>query len=428
MRVILNKTKLILLALVLFGTTSALAEQVPFDTNLTFFKRKAEIKVKNCYGSGWCKLENNNYVKRFDIEKKPGRVYTIRGFKSEVYERNSKLKKDKKLWKYVQKKVKKSKKYKKNHKFGYSPASVVKKYYYTKGQARKYKKPVEYKKDDLILIKKHYRSGWSRLDNGSYIKRREITGVPFSLYTVRSKIAYVYIKNKFFKKNKDMYKYAKEYSYRKADTKKDFNRGYTRVYIIKSYLRGKEWFVDGLILMASVGSSTGTATITDIDKELWAEDDLDKPAGSVFDIGAGVVLNKNLTATANVQMATWGQAKVTNAYLGINYITSGTGMRFKVGALAGYSIMQWSESPLLNAVEEDKTLKHDSLLYGVQAGVLFPVADNFELTLKVQAMLLNQIFKHNATDDNPDGDGTIEHSMQTNMLLGVRYKFGVVNE
>ncbi len=427
MRVILNKTKLLLLMIVLFGSTLAVAESLPFDTNATYFKRKAEIKVKNCYGSGWCKIENNNYVKRFDIEKKPGRVYSIREFKSEIYERNSKLKKDKKLWKYVSKIAKKNKKYKKNFKFGYSPASIVKKYYRNKGQERKYKIPIQYKKDDLILIKKHYRSGWSRLDNGSFIKRREITGVPFSLYTVRSKIAYIYIKNKFFKKNKDMYSYAKDYSYRKADTKKDFNRGYTRVYVIKSYMRGKEWFVDGLLFMASVGSSTGTAT-TDIDEALWAEEDLDAPAGSVFDLGVGVVLNKNLTATANIQMATWGKIKVTNGYLGINYITSGTGMRFKVGALAGVSMLTWTKPPLNNAVDEDQNLKQDSILYGIQAGVLYGVSGNFDITLKAQALLMNQILKHNATDANPDGDGSIEHTMQTNIMLGIRYKFGVTEE
>jgi len=427
MKLILNRSKLLLLALSLFGSSFAVAQALPFDTNLTYFKRKADIKVKNCYSSGWCKIENNNYVKRFDIEKKPGRLFKIRDFKSEVYERNSKLKKDKKLWKYVSKRAKKSKKYKKNYKFGYSPASLVKRYYALNGRRSKYKKPISYKKDDLILIKKHYRSGWSRLDNGSYIKRREITGVPFSLYKVRSKIAYVYIKNKFFKKNKDMYKYAKDYSYKKAVTKKDFNRGYTRVYVIKSYLRGKEWFVDGLILMGSVGTSMGTAT-TDIDKNLWADDDLDAPAGTAIDLGVGVVLNKNLTATGNIQMTTWGKAKLTNAYLGINYITSGTGMRYKVGALAGVSMLTWSESPLNNTVEEDKNLKQDSLLYGVQAGVLYGVADNFDITLKAQLLLMDQILKHNATDANPDGDGTLKHTMQTNIMLGVRYKFGVVPE
>ncbi len=412
----LIKIKLLFLSFILLVTTSSIAEKLPFDTDLTHFNRNANVIVKACYRSGWCKIENGNYIKRYDIEKKRGRVYKIRKEnKAEAYIRSSKLKKNKRLWRYIKKVVKKNKIHYKYHKSGYTPVSVVKRYYDAKGQKNRYKKKESYNKDEIVVITKHYNSGMSRLDNGTYIKRSQITRVPYSLYKVRKRVAFVFIKNKLFKHDEEMYAYAKNYAYKKASTKKDFQRGYTEVKPIKNRTQDTNQFVDGLILMASAGKSN-TAIDTDIEKALWVDDELDEASGNIVDIGAGVVLNKNLTATGNIQHTKQGLAKITNLYAGINYITSGETIRFKIGAIAGVSMLKWSEAPLEFARDNYKDIKQEAVLYGVQVGILFGFSDNLDMTLKAQGLMLNQ------TLEVKDTQNTLEHGLQTNIMVGLRYK------
>ncbi|RLA74529.1 MAG: hypothetical protein DRG11_04685, partial [Epsilonproteobacteria bacterium] len=142
----------------------------------------------------------------------------------------------------------------------------------------------------------------------------------------------------------------------------------------------------------------------------------DEASGNIVDIGAGVVLNKNLTATGNIQHTKQGLAKITNLYAGINYITSGETIRFKIGAIAGVSMLKWSEAPLEFARDNYEDIKQEAVLYGAQVGILFGFSDNLDMTLKAQGLMLNQ------TLEVKDTQNTLEHGLQTNIMVGLRYK------
>ena len=152
---------------------------------------------------------------------------------------------------------------------------------------------------------------------------------------------------------------------------------------------------------------------TDIDAQNVVSGSVFDDSGYVGDFGIGYEFSENFFMSANLQYSKLDDVSVTNVYGTINYQFSNEKIKPFVGAIIGYSFLEWKNDPIADAVVRDT--KGDSFTYGGQVGISYEATEAIELSMMVQRFEFVQ-------DTFIDGEA-FEHKNQTNFLLGVRYDF-----
>lgn len=134
-----------------------------------------------------------------------------------------------------------------------------------------------------------------------------------------------------------------------------------------------------------------------------------------YELGAGYYIRENIFTELAYQQSMLDLADVDSIYMSINYAF--TDMMFSpyVGALLGYSTLDWETAPYNAGISNDVT--SDSSIYGVQAGASYPLMNHLSLSAKYQYITLDHIL--NITN----GTGEIKHNNVQQIFGGLKYEF-----
>ena len=138
-------------------------------------------------------------------------------------------------------------------------------------------------------------------------------------------------------------------------------------------------------------------------------------SGKVFEFGVGFKHSKRIFSTVAVQRNSLDIADIDNIYGSINYQFPMKKAQPFIGALVGYSQLDWSKRP--HPVFINEKLKSKSFIYGLQAGIEKEVSKNYSIFMKYQYIK----YDHNIEILN--NTSNIEHNSGQNLLLGLRYTF-----
>jgi len=138
-------------------------------------------------------------------------------------------------------------------------------------------------------------------------------------------------------------------------------------------------------------------------------------SGALFEGGVGYYFTQNIFATVAYQRSTLDIVYLNNYYASINYQFSDVFLKPYIGLLAGFSQLEWDESPY--RLLQDNKFSSEFAMYGVQAGIEYDFTENWSLFGKYQYV---------SYDHHMDilwDRNTIDHNSAQNFLLGVRYAF-----
>jgi hypothetical protein len=136
-----------------------------------------------------------------------------------------------------------------------------------------------------------------------------------------------------------------------------------------------------------------------------------KDSYTLLEAGLGYRYNPNYFATASVQRDTNSQTELTHFLASVNYQFADTLFKPYVGLVGGYGELVWKKPPIETS---DKDTKASEYLLGVQAGIEYPLQDNFSL------YGLYQYIPTGYTTEIGD-DATMEHKEFNTIQIGVKY-------
>ncbi len=141
---------------------------------------------------------------------------------------------------------------------------------------------------------------------------------------------------------------------------------------------------------------------------------LDK-SGRVLEFGIGYKYSKKIFSTFAFQRSTFDISSIKNIYGSINYQFPIKTIQPFIGALVGYSQLDWSKRPHPMLINEN--LKSDSFIYGVQTGIKKKVSQNYSIFAKYQYIK----YDHNIEIQN--NTSNIKHNAGQIFLIGISYIF-----
>jgi len=139
---------------------------------------------------------------------------------------------------------------------------------------------------------------------------------------------------------------------------------------------------------------------------------------NVIEAGVGYRHSEDVFATAFVQNATLDQVNIFNINASVNYRFSDLAIMPYVGAVVGYSMLEWDEVPVDTAGHQNVETKLDAdhMTFGIQAGAEYELGNQITLFGKYQVLTfdhLMEIFQ----------DSDIQHANLQNVQGGIRYEF-----
>jgi len=139
---------------------------------------------------------------------------------------------------------------------------------------------------------------------------------------------------------------------------------------------------------------------------------------NVIEAGVGYRHSEDLFATAFIQNATLDQVNIFNINASVNYRFSDLAIMPYVGAVVGYSMLEWDEVPVDTTGHQnvDSKLDADHMTFGIQAGAEYELGNQITLFGKYQVLTfdhLMEIFQ----------DSEIQHANLQNVQGGIRYEF-----
>ena len=137
-------------------------------------------------------------------------------------------------------------------------------------------------------------------------------------------------------------------------------------------------------------------------------------SGKILELGVGYKHSERIFSTIAVQRSALDIADIDNLYGSVNYQFPMEKAQPFIGALVGYSQLDWSKRP--HPVFINETLKSKSVIYGLQAGIEKEVSKNYSIFMKYQYIK----YDHNMEILNTNN---IEHDSEQNLLLGLQYTF-----
>ncbi len=139
---------------------------------------------------------------------------------------------------------------------------------------------------------------------------------------------------------------------------------------------------------------------------------------NVFEAGIGYRHNEDVFATAFIQNASLDQVNIVNYNASVNYRFSDLMIMPYVGAVVGYSTLEWDEVPVVTDghTNVETKLDADHMTFGIQAGAEYEVGDQITLFGKYQVLTFDHLMEIFQTSD-------IKHANLQNVQGGVRYEF-----
>lgn len=138
-------------------------------------------------------------------------------------------------------------------------------------------------------------------------------------------------------------------------------------------------------------------------------------SGKVLEFGVGFTHSKRIFSTVAVQRNALDIADIDNIYGSINYQFPMKKAQPFIGALVGYSQLNWSKRPYPVFINEN--LKSKSFIYGLQVGIEKEVSKNYSIFMKYQYI------KYDHEIEILNNTSNIEHDSGQSLLIGMQYIF-----
>ena len=161
----------------------------------------------------------------------------------------------------------------------------------------------------------------------------------------------------------------------------------------------------------SIGINASYITMTNYLKEEYQTKGTDDQAGfgGEFLIGYRFL---SYEAVTGLQKTFLDNAYITNYMLGANFYFN---EQVYFGGILGESHLKWKKSPITNTVKENK--EQVKKYYGFEMGLDNPLYNTLSFYTKYQILFLDH--KTNINDQK----GIINHNIQNNIGIGVKYGF-----
>ena len=140
----------------------------------------------------------------------------------------------------------------------------------------------------------------------------------------------------------------------------------------------------------------------------------DNEAGA-FEVGVGYKIQENIFTELAFQQSILDNADVQTIYMSMNYAFEVDMLNPYIGALIGYSQLEWDPTPYTAGIAKDLT--SDSSIYGVQAGASYPIMEDLSLAAKYQYIVYDHIL------EITKNTGGIEHKDAQQVFGGLKYEF-----
>jgi len=137
-----------------------------------------------------------------------------------------------------------------------------------------------------------------------------------------------------------------------------------------------------------------------------------------WEVGVGYRYAEDIFVTAFLQGAALDEVDVLNLNASINYRFADMAIMPYVGAVVGYSMLEWDKIPVDTMAQDNVKYKLDAdgVTLGLQAGLDYELTENFTLFAKYQLMSFDHIMDIFESSD-------IEHVGLQNVQGGIRYEF-----
>jgi opacity protein-like surface antigen len=177
-------------------------------------------------------------------------------------------------------------------------------------------------------------------------------------------------------------------------------------------------FDAGSMFVYASGGYAQTDVKDDIQSGIIVLPDVLNDESNIWEAGIGYRYTEDVFATLFVQGSSLDEVSILNINASVNYKFSDLFVQPYIGAVLGYSMLEYDEIPVDTTGHQnvESKLDADGVTLGLQAGVDFPVTKNFTIFGKYQLMSfdhLMDIFK----------DSNIEHVSLQSVQGGIRYEF-----
>ena len=142
--------------------------------------------------------------------------------------------------------------------------------------------------------------------------------------------------------------------------------------------------------------------------------DLDDSASSTT-LEVGTRVNKYVISV-NYEILNLDDVKLNSLYLSMDY-TFDYAFRPFIGLSLGMSNLEWHTDPLVNSETKDEKLS--SLMYGVQAGIDYPLYKSWS----IYSLISFQKFDLETSLQSISAKTTIIHEYKSSLGVGIRFEF-----
>ncbi len=167
----------------------------------------------------------------------------------------------------------------------------------------------------------------------------------------------------------------------------------------------------------SGGTATANVDSSIVDNIVLLPDVLNDEA-TIIEGGIGYRHSSDLFATAFIQSGQLDEVSILNYNASVNYRFSDLPIMPYIGAVIGYSTLEWDEIPVdtTGHTNIESKLDADHITYGLQAGADFEITDHFTIFGKYQIMTFDHLMEIFEASD-------IEHTDFQSLQGGIRYEF-----
>ncbi|SFV53889.1 hypothetical protein MNB_SV-6-78 [hydrothermal vent metagenome] len=166
------------------------------------------------------------------------------------------------------------------------------------------------------------------------------------------------------------------------------------------------------------GGATSVEVNDNIQNGIILLPDVLNDSSNVWEGGIGYRHSEDLFATAFVQGDSLDEVSIINFAATVNYRFSDLVIMPYVGAIVGYSKLEWDNIPVdtTGHTNVESKLDADGMTFGLQAGAEYSLGENFTLFGKYQFLTMDHLMEIFKTSE-------IEHANLQNVQGGVRYEF-----
>jgi opacity protein-like surface antigen len=374
------------------------------------------VHIDTCDKWQWCKLKDNSgYVKGHLFKRFPkDPSIAIKHTKGNTYLYNIRpvYKDDKPIFEFIQKEnpVREMLFAQDNYQYGYIREKDIADYeiYINTQQIQKPKKEVA--KQD-VTQKVEEIVGKTQESNSKDINEVKLEDTNDEVLYAKDNFKYGYVREKD-KALYDEYMLQKANAQTKpiAETKLDTTSEVAKeekpenTNVSSATTSKAKYFIYGGIGTTSATIDNGIASTT------LTNDATDK-SGMVYAFGVGYNYNTNIFTTLEYQQNSFEQVDISNLLVSANYRFNDVAFQPYVGAILGYSNLEWSKAPIATTITKDE--KASTVGVGLQLGLDKRLDEKFSIFGQYQYINLGHETKINTE--------ILKHDSVSNFIMGVKY-------